>query len=419
MKKDFLKSQLLLISPSEEETILLKEKTKNILDNLRDKIKKQKISAEVFVGGSFAKDTMIKKSKYDVDIFVRFDFFKYKEKDISKLLEKIVPKNSKRIHGSRDYFSVSEENIEFELIPVLKIKKPELAVNITDLSYFHVNYVLGKIKKNRKLSEEIRIAKAFVHYSGCYGAESYINGFSGYALELLISSYGSFMKFISVIAKHDIKKGKIIIDPANFFRNKLDITRQLNESKLHSPIILVDPTFKERNALAALSNDTFYKFQDYCRRFLKNPAPIFFEQKDMEADIKRKYKDLVEIELVTDKQEGDIAGTKLKKFASFFIKELERYFEVKAFEFVYDNKKTGKILIAAEAKKEIEFPGPPLEMKEPLARFKKEHKNIKVVKGRAFAYEKNNFDIKSFLDFFKNSKSNIIQEMDVSELKLL
>ena len=38
----------------------------------------------------------------------------------------------------------------------------------------------------------------------------------------------------------------------------------LNASKLNSPIILIDPTYKQRNTLAALSNETFENFKkDY------------------------------------------------------------------------------------------------------------------------------------------------------------
>ena len=47
------------------------------------------IDAEIFVGGSFAKKTLIKKEKYDVDIFVRFDK-KYTEYDISELTYKAL-----------------------------------------------------------------------------------------------------------------------------------------------------------------------------------------------------------------------------------------------------------------------------------------------------------------------------------------
>jgi tRNA nucleotidyltransferase (CCA-adding enzyme) len=209
--------------------------------NLDKKLKKKKIKAEIFIGGSLAKNTLVKKDKYDVDIFVRFDL-KYKDEEISKLLGKVLGKKSRKIHGSRDYYQIIVNDIIIEVVPVMKIKKPEQAQNITDLSYFHVSYVLGKLSKNNKLAKEIILAKTFCYAQGCYGAESYIHGFSGYALELLICHYGSFLNFVKAMSKS--KKDKIIIDDSKFYKNKNEILRDLNKSKRQSPIILIDPTFK-------------------------------------------------------------------------------------------------------------------------------------------------------------------------------
>src|SRR3989344_1334408 len=424
--KQVLKEQLLKISPSKEELGVLSDKAKEILNILKTNIRKSKTSAEVFVGGSFAKKTIIKKDDYDIDIFIRFNK-KYDEKQIAKHLVKIVPKNAEKLHGSRDYYRIKSEDIagisvEFEIIPVVAVKKPELARNITDLSYFHVNYVTNKIKKNPKLKDEIKIAKAFIHYSGCYGAESYINGFSGYAVELLVINYGSFLNFIKAVLASKLderKKEKIILDPGKKFKNKNEIMKELNESKLFSPIILVDPTYKQRNALAALSYETFYKFREYCAKFLKHPSSDFFIEKDIEANfLKKNNNKASSIIITTKKQAGDIAGTKLKKFYGFFLAELKRFFEVRDSEFIYDDKNNiGKILLVFEQKKEIVFSGPPIKMKEPLACFKKEHKKIKIIKGKAYAYEKS-IDFNEFLNNFMNQKRKIIEEMDVEEIKV-
>jgi tRNA nucleotidyltransferase (CCA-adding enzyme) len=395
----------------------LEKEAKNIIVSLNSQIKKFKIKAQVFIGGSFAKNTLIKKNKYDVDIFLRFNS-DYDEKEISALLGKIVPRNALKIHGSRDYFVIKnkQNNFEFEIIPTMKINKPESAKNITDLSYFHVNYVLNKIKKDKKLTDEIRIAKAFVHYSDCYGAESYINGFSGYAVELLVIHYKSFLNFIKAVAEHD-NSGKIILDPSKLFKNKQDILRKMNESKLQSPIILIDPTFKERNALAALSDSTFSKFQDFCRKFLKNPSNKFFVKDNKEEKFRQNNKNLFEIVFKTDRQAGDIAGTKLKKFSGFFIQELSRFFEVKDWLLIYEeNKNIGKILVGVHKRDKVEFRGPPLEMKQQLALFKKEHKKIIFKKNIAWAYEKNFKDFSEFLRFFKNKNSEITESMGISFL---
>jgi tRNA nucleotidyltransferase (CCA-adding enzyme) len=413
---NLLKEQIEKITPGESELRSIADKTQALTSLLKKNLAKAKISAEIFVGGSFAKNTLIKKAKYDVDIFVRFDI-KYKDK-ISEILAKAVPKNAVRIHGSRDYFSLknSGENVEFEIIPTIKITKPENAENITDLSYFHVKYLAGKTKKDKKLVNEIRLAKAFAYYQNCYGAESYINGFSGYAVELLVVNYRGFLNFIKAISKADITN-KIILDPERLFKKKSDIGRELNEAKMNSPIILIDPTFKERNALAALSNETFLRFQKASRDFLKSPSANFFEFIDEEKLMKSKYKNLIELRVSTDKQAGDIAGTKLKKFYGFFLKEVQRFFDIEKSGFFYDeNINKARFLLAAKEKKNIEFSGPPIIMREALAKFKRQHKKIIVKKGQAFAYEKAiSFD--KFLNSFLNSKSKVINEMDVTDIE--
>ena len=301
----------------------------NFCKNLKKNLNQKKINASVFIGGSLAKKTLVKTEDnfYDVDVFVRFDK-KYSDKNISLLLESVLPENKIKVHGSRDYFIIKFNEIIIEVIPVLKINNPKEAKNVTDLSYFHVNYILKKIKNKKSLSNEIKLSKIFCYANNCYGAESYIKGFSGYALELLICHYGSFLNFITSISKN--KGEKIIIDDLKFYKNKKEILMHMNESKLTSPIILIDPTCKERNALAGLSDETFQKFKKICIDFLKKPSKDFFKRKDISEELRKKFKDLKIISVETDKQKGDIAGTKLKKFFNFFNLELEKEFKIKS-----------------------------------------------------------------------------------------
>ena len=60
---------------------------------------------------------------------------------------------------------------------------------------------MNKKVRSKKILDEIKIAKAFCHANNCYGAESYINGFSGYGLELLVYYYGGFLRFIKAVSK--------------------------------------------------------------------------------------------------------------------------------------------------------------------------------------------------------------------------
>lgn len=415
--KEILREQLQTIKPSREELKEIAAQTKQITEQILKNLKKSKTSADVFVGGSSAKNTIIRKKKYDIDIFVRFDK-KYKEEKFSAMLKNLLPQNATRKKGSRDYFSIRKNDMEFEIVPTARISKPEEAKNITDLSYFHVNYIKKKLKANLHLADEIRLAKAFAYYQECYGAESYINGFSGYAIELLVIHYKNFINFIKETAKMRLgkKEAKLVIDDGKFYKSREDVFMHMNESKFNqSPIILVDPTFRQRNALAALSYKTLIKFQKACRAFLKKPLGGFFEEENKEENLVGKYGNkLIKLKITTKKQAGDIAGTKLKKFYGYFVLELEKLFDVEKSDFEYDEPRNfGVIFLVAEPKKQIVFSGPPIIMKEALQKFKKEHKRIKIKKGRAYAVEKLNIDFEKFLKCFRKSKKCVLKEMGI------
>jgi len=414
--KSVLKEVLKKINPSKEELGRINSETQDFLKKVKEKIKGMRLDAEVFIGGSFAKKTIIKKGIYDVDIFVRFG---KKNKDISGLTEKILDGfNAVKIKGSRNYFRVDRDGFFMEIIPVLKIKKPESAENVTDLSYFHVRYIKRKLKG--KILDEVKIAKAFCHANGCYGAESYVKGFSGYALELLIQHYGSFLKFIKALEKINRKE---VIDIERHFKNRNESLMNINESKIQSPVVLIDPTYKERNVLAALSNETFEIFRKACRKFLKNPSLEMFEKKDADfeknkAVAKKKKLDFILVEIKTEKQEGDIAGTKLLKFYNHLNEEIEKFYIIKNREFEYNGEKTAKCFFAVKSREKILIKGPRMNQKENIQRFKKTHRKTFVKSGRIFSKEKINFNLKQFIEFWKQKNQRKMNEMSVSGMEI-
>jgi len=410
-----LKEQLELVKPSEEDN----NKIDNIWDNfskdLRASLKSKKINAEVFLGGSLAKGTLVKKNVYDIDVFVRFNK-SYPDSEISGLLGKVLGK-VKKIHGSRDYYQKLVDEIIIEIIPVLNIKKPEEAVNVTDLSYFHVNYVLNKIKKDKKLIDEIRLAKNFAHAQYCYGAEGYIHGFSGYALELLICHYGSFFKFISEISRLDLKEEKLIIDDSKFYKNNEEVLIELNKSKQQGPIILIDPTFRERNSLSGLSSDTFFKFRNACSGFLKNPSSEFFERKDIGEEF-QKFEDVKVIKVKTSRQAGDIAGTKSRKFFDFFVYKMDREFVIRKSEFYYDeNENIANFYFVVDKKKEEVVRGPPIIAVQNLTSFKRAHPDAFIKKGFAYVKDRHAMSFDDWFERFVKVEKKVIKGMDVKGIK--
>ena len=409
--KEVLQQQLDLLKPTKEEIRNINAQAEELINKLKSKIRKKKIKANVFIGGSLAKGTLVKKEKYDIDIFVRFDK-KYPDEEISKLLGKVVAGiKAKKIHGSRDYFQLRKGKLIYEIIPVAKISKPTEARNVTDLSYFHVNYIKGKIQKKKKLADEIILAKSFCYFQNCYGAESYIRGFSGYALELLVCYFGSFVKFLKTAVIAD----KMILDPKRFYKNKNEIMLELNESKLQSPIVFVDPTFKERNALAALSGETYEKFKDVAKRFLRSPSKKFFEKFEID---KKQFNFILEVK--TSKQKGDIAGSKLKKFYEFLSKKIMEDFVINKKEFSYDeDKNIAKMYFNVKSRGKILIEGPPITAVEHVVRFKKKHKNCFVKAGKAYCRKQTEKNPKIFLANFKEKEKRILREMNITKVLVL
>ena len=408
------------IEPKKEDLEIITALTEKFLEKIKSNLKKFKIDAEIFIGGSFAKRTVIKKDKYDIDIFIRFNK-KYKNEEIPLLTKKALGNiNFASVHGSRDYFRITlKENFFLEIIPVKRINKPEEYENITDLSYFHVKYINKKVK-SQKILDDIKLAKAFCYANNCYGAESYISGFSGYSLELLIYHYKGFLNFIRAMSK--IKEKKEIIDIEKQFKNKNNALIDLNSSKLNSPIILIDPTYKQRNVLAALSSETYNRFQKACREFLKSPSIASFEIKKVNLDkIKKnaeeKGKEFILLEAETNKPEGDVAGSKLLKFYHHLEKEIEKFFNISKKGFNYNNKKSARYFFVAKNKGEIVFGGPYADDKKNVSKFKKMHKKIFLKNKRIYSKEKINIQLNKFIDKWKIKNNKRMQDMNIVSLK--
>ncbi|MEA3248303.1 MAG: hypothetical protein U9Q73_01210, partial [Nanoarchaeota archaeon] len=301
-------------------------------------------------------------------------------------------------------------SVLLEIIPVVKNKNPELAENVTDISLSHVKYIKDIVKKNPKISDEIKLAKAFCWANRCYGAESYVRGFSGYSLEILVIHFGGFIKFLKGISK------KKVIDPLKYFRNERKVLNELNTSKLIGPIILIDPTYKYRNVTAGLGEETFEKFKIIAKKFLKSPSLNFFERQSTDINGLKKFADkknaiFLGISLETGRQEGDIAGTKMKKFLDFFVSELKRNQQkVLAKEFDYSGEgKKAKGYLIIEEKKEIEIRGPSVRLVEAVKKFRKAN-DKKTFKKKDYWWFKKETSIKNIFKLVKK----VEKEMGVS-----
>lgn len=275
--KKVIQNVLKKIKPSESERKKLEAVINFCKKNIEKELAKQRINAEVCVGGSAAKDTWLS-GQHDIDFFVRFNK-SYDGKDIGKLLSKPIKtifKKAETVHGTRDYYRTEHEGFTLEFIPVIEIDSPEYAKNSMDASLFHVDYVKEKTAEKTALADNIRLLKAFAKSAGVYGAETHVSGLSGYVTELLMIHFGSFETLLAA-AEH--LKPPILIDIEQHYPNKQALLLSIDNSKLKTPVVMIDPVFKQRNASAAMQEKKFLKLLLQLRLFSRNPTTDFFREK--------------------------------------------------------------------------------------------------------------------------------------------
>ena len=346
-------------NPSKIEEFVLNKKSTTFVRKLNKNLK----GAEVIIGGSVAKGTWLK-GEHDVDVFVLF----YKDGRLSDILEYALKKsfkNVERIRGSRDYFQIRVYGLNFEIVPVLKIKNAKDAKNITDVSPMHIAWV----KKNiGKLNNDVRLLKRFCKAQCVYGAESYIKGFSGYVTEILIIYYKGFENLVKNAVNW--KSGMVLDVEAH--KSKIE------KSKL-SPLVIIDPVDNKRNACAALSEEKFKRFISACKGYLTNPGKNFFEVKEI------KIKDLKDKDIILRvfPLEGrkDVIGAKILKCLEIIKNKLKEEGYVVVESDWYWNKEA----LFWFKVKSIELPpykkhyGPPVHMKDNVNDFKLKWKGYNIL----------------------------------------
>ncbi len=393
-----------------EDNGLIIKRVNEVLDEINKRLEENNIKAKCFLGGSLAKGTYLP-DDYDADVFVRFDYLTYKNKNdelsdfLGQALKDFKPK---RVHGSRDYFQFKKKRIKFEVVPVLNINSIEEAMNITDISPLHVLWF--KNKANDKIRDSVRLSKLFCKANEVYGAESFIRGFSGHVLDILNVKYKSFLRLLKEADKWEekVRKGeKIVVDVENYYKGRAVF--ELNKSKTQGPLIVIDPIQKERNAAAALSYEKFNKFVKSAISFLKNPSEKFFIEEKPNVDkflnLKKKNEILIVLEIKpSSKFSVDVMGCKMIKVHNFIKRQLTKNdFKIRLEKFYWSKKfndaaKSFFIISNPKIKEPKIIQGPPLDMNEAVDKFKKVHKKTRKEKGRIIAIEDRKFkDVKDLI----------------------
>ncbi len=262
------------IKPSSEEKIILCELANDILKKIDKTSKEFGIDAFGMLVGSVARDTWTAGDK-DIDIFIMLppSLLKEELEHYGLLIAKKISSEYEERYAEHPYIHAKFGNYDVDIVPCFNVKDASKIKSAVDRTPFHNSYIKEHILG---LEDEVLLLKQFMRGSGVYGSELKLKGFSGYLCELLILRFGSFLGVIE--SASEWKYGKLI---------------DLKKKGVYSespPLIFIDPVDPKRNVAAAVSIDTFSKFIDASRSFLKNPDKDYFFTKSVSPISKKELK---------------------------------------------------------------------------------------------------------------------------------
>ncbi|MDV3293159.1 MAG: CCA tRNA nucleotidyltransferase [Nitrososphaerales archaeon] len=248
--KSLLRQATRLVLPSEAEAAKLDELAEFLLKRTREAASSHPQVRDVVMGGSFAKGTWLP-GHVDIDVFMRFDpstpegEFEEVGLSVGREVAKGFPTGKK--YAQHPYIEASVRGVKVNLVPCYAVEERNWK-SAADRSPFHVKLVEG-LPEERKT--QVRLLKSFMRGIGVYGAEIEIQGFSGYAAEVLVMEHG---------------------DLEGVLKHFADIKRDGEERLLSLP----DPVDHSRDLAKAISKESIGRTVLASREFLRRPALSFF-----------------------------------------------------------------------------------------------------------------------------------------------
>ena len=260
-KKEIERKVLDRVVPTKEYREKLDKIILEIEEILKNEISKRKMPITVELVGSTAKDTYLK-DNMDIDYFLLFpiDYTKEKIAENAISIGETFLSKTEESYAEHPYLRGYYKDFYVEIVPCYEIKDATQKLSAVDRTPLHTKYVKENLKEKQK--KEVLLFKQFLKGIDCYGAETQIEGFSGYLCEILIMHYGSFEKTIKKASNW--KPGE-----------KLALSKG-KYPDFDTPLSFIDPVDSERNVSSALSKEKFDLFIKACKEYDKNPRITFF-----------------------------------------------------------------------------------------------------------------------------------------------
>ncbi|BCS90890.1 MAG: CCA-adding enzyme [Candidatus Micrarchaeota archaeon] len=358
------------VVPTEEEQLRIREFADNLIYRLRSYFKDDSI--DILLAGSFARGTNIKGS-HDIDIFIRFPKVYTKDK-LEEEVENAVRsiRNEDEIitkkYAEHPYIRLfsSRYSIYADIVPAYRIESTSERGSAVDRTPFHNEFVNSRLSKEQK--DDVRVLKYILKMNYLYGAEVRVKGFSGYLCELLIYHYEDIYKLIDSFEKIKLPK---ILDIAN--RREIEEYESFIK-RFNSRFIVIDPTDRNRNVAANLSESNLYKFSLLSAMLLREPSEKSLYLYSNEIKVKAEslcdlLDDLGLSSYVMSFDLNDIAEDilyeQIDRLARFIKDKLirEHFLPVAVIPDIIDKKGYVSIIVYDNESKSILLDGPPLELR--------------------------------------------------------
>lgn len=276
---------LMDIKPDIHEEEKIQSLSKTMIDFINELAQEKKINTQALLVGSVAKGTWLS-GKADIDIFLHFPLktplAELKEKGLSLGHACIKEMNGgyEERYASHPYVTGHIQGYDVDFVPCYAIETADELKSAVDRTILHTLYINKHLKKEQ--IDEVLLLKKFMESIRTYGSEFKVGGFAGYLCELLILEYGSFTEVLES-ASSLWKSGFII-----------DLEDHGTGENFTEPLVVVDPTDKNRNVAAALNIQKMSEFIVASRNFLKNPKKSYFyylSRNINKKDIKKLFED--------------------------------------------------------------------------------------------------------------------------------
>lgn len=314
-----LREVLNYVKPKPEEKRKMKNLSKKALKIARKEAKK--FQGKAMLAGSLTRNTWLP-DKLEFDIFLLFPSNLSRER-LEEIGLKVGKEVINQLNGSykiefaeHPYVSGKVKGIRVDVVPCYEIESPRKLKSAVDRTPFHVRYIEKHLPLS--LSKDVRLLKQFCRAHSIYGADAKTEGFSGYVCELLIVKYGKLIKAFR--AARNWRPGEVI-DIEKFYSKKG--YRKLRRKFKNQPLILIDPIDKERNAAAAVSAESFYRFKKAAKQFTEKPSGELFFEREFKSIKKKEFiekqtqrgTELILVEFKPPEVVPDILWPQLRKMA--------------------------------------------------------------------------------------------------------